>query len=77
LCEDITQASSPVSPAPAGFEGVGIVDVLGPQVHRHHVHRGPIDEQVRKIVGPQGVKYAIDPVAGQTGTEMYKALGDK
>jgi NADPH:quinone reductase-like Zn-dependent oxidoreductase len=30
---------------------------------------GPIDEQVRKIVGPQGVGYAIDPVAGQTGTE--------
>jgi NADPH:quinone reductase-like Zn-dependent oxidoreductase len=35
---------------------------------------GPIDEQVRAIVGPQGVKYAIDPVVGQTGTEMFKAL---
>ncbi len=34
---------------------------------------GPIDEQVRAIV-PDGVKYAIDPVVGQTGTEMFKAL---
>jgi NADPH:quinone reductase len=37
---------------------------------------GPIDEQVRGIVGPQGVKYAIDPVVGETGTQMYKALGE-
>ncbi|WP_236023039.1 zinc-binding dehydrogenase [Dictyobacter formicarum] len=36
---------------------------------------GPIDEQVRKIVGPQGVKYAIDPVGGETGTQIYQALG--
>jgi NADPH:quinone reductase len=35
---------------------------------------GPIDEQVHDIVGRQGVKYAIDPVVGQTGTEMFKAL---
>jgi NADPH2:quinone reductase len=35
---------------------------------------GPIDAQVRDIVGPQGVKYAIDPVVGQTGTEIFKAL---
>jgi NADPH:quinone reductase-like Zn-dependent oxidoreductase len=35
---------------------------------------GPIDEQVHSIVGPQGVKYAIDPVVGQTGTEIFKAL---
>jgi len=38
---------------------------------------GPIDEQVRKAVGPEGVKYAIDPVAGETGTQMYQALGDE
>lgn len=37
---------------------------------------GPIDEQVRRIVGPQGVKYAIDPVVGETGTQMYQALGN-
>jgi NADPH:quinone reductase len=36
-----------------------------------------IDEQVRRIVGPQGVKYAIDPVIGETGTQMYKALHEE
>jgi NADPH:quinone reductase-like Zn-dependent oxidoreductase len=35
---------------------------------------GPIDEQVRDIVGRQGVGFAIDPVVGRTGTEMFKAL---
>jgi NADPH:quinone reductase-like Zn-dependent oxidoreductase len=38
---------------------------------------GPIDEQVRRIVGPQGVKYAIDPVVGETGTQIYQALGNE
>ena len=38
---------------------------------------GPIDEQVRRIVGPQGVKYASDPVVGETGTQMYQALGEE
>src|SRR5260221_3863634 len=38
---------------------------------------GPIDEQVRRIVGPQGVKFAIDPVLGETGTQMYQALGEE
>src|SRR5256885_12231251 len=38
---------------------------------------GAIDEQVRRIVGPQGVKYAIDPVVGETGTRMYQALGEE
>lgn len=37
---------------------------------------GPIDEQVRRIAGAQGVKYAIDPVAGEMGTQMYQALSD-
>ncbi|MCW3065586.1 MAG: Zn-dependent oxidoreductase, NADPH:quinone reductase [Solirubrobacterales bacterium] len=37
---------------------------------------GPIDEQVHDIVGRQGVKYAIDPVVGQTGTDMFKALDE-
>jgi NADPH:quinone reductase-like Zn-dependent oxidoreductase len=36
---------------------------------------GPIDEQVKKITGGDGVKYAIDPVGGQTGTEMFQSLG--
>jgi NADPH:quinone reductase-like Zn-dependent oxidoreductase len=34
----------------------------------------PVDEQVHKIIGRGGVRYAIDPVVGQTGTEMFKAL---
>ena len=38
---------------------------------------GPIDEQVRRIVGQEGVKYAIDPVVGETGTQMYRALGEE
>jgi len=38
---------------------------------------GPIDEQVRRILGPKGVKYAIDPVVGETGTQMFQALGDE
>ncbi len=38
---------------------------------------GPIDEQVRRIVGPQGVRYAIDPVVGETGTQVYQSLGDE
>jgi NADPH:quinone reductase len=37
---------------------------------------GPIDEQVRKIVGPEGVDCAIDPVAGQTGTEIFRSLSN-
>jgi NADPH:quinone reductase-like Zn-dependent oxidoreductase len=38
---------------------------------------GPIDEQVRRIMGHEGVKYAIDPVVGETGTQMYQALGEE
>ena len=37
---------------------------------------GPIDQQVRRIVGLEGVRYAIDPVVGDTGTQIYQALGD-
>lgn len=35
---------------------------------------GPIDEQVRRMIDPEGVKYAIDPVVGETGTQIFKAL---
>ncbi|MBX6316357.1 MAG: zinc-dependent alcohol dehydrogenase family protein, partial [Isosphaeraceae bacterium] len=35
---------------------------------------GPIDEQARQVVGPQGVKYALDPVGGDTGTQVFQAL---
>ena len=37
---------------------------------------GPIDERVREIVGPQGVRYAIDPGTGQTGTEIFRSLSE-
>jgi NADPH:quinone reductase-like Zn-dependent oxidoreductase len=37
---------------------------------------GPIREQVAEIVGGGGVRYAIDPVVGETGTEMFEALAD-
>jgi NADPH:quinone reductase-like Zn-dependent oxidoreductase len=35
---------------------------------------GPIDEQVRKATGGSGVKFAIDPVGGKTGTEVIASL---
>lgn len=38
---------------------------------------GPIDEQVRDITGPEGVRYAVDPVVGETGTQMFKALHEE
>jgi NADPH2:quinone reductase len=36
---------------------------------------GPIDEQVRAIVGGEGVSYAVDPVGGDTGTGVFNSLG--
>lgn len=36
---------------------------------------GPIDEQVRAIVGAEGVRYAIDPVGGETGGQVLRSLG--
>jgi NADPH:quinone reductase-like Zn-dependent oxidoreductase len=38
---------------------------------------GPIDEQVRKVVGPEGVRYAIDPVVGEVGTQVFQSLGEE
>jgi NADPH:quinone reductase-like Zn-dependent oxidoreductase len=38
---------------------------------------GPIASQVRRIVGPEGVRYAIDAVGGDTGTGLFEALGDE
>jgi NADPH:quinone reductase len=37
---------------------------------------GLIDEQVSRITGGKGVRYAIDPVGGQTGTEVFRSLGE-
>jgi NADPH:quinone reductase-like Zn-dependent oxidoreductase len=38
---------------------------------------GRIDEQVRRIVGREGVRYAIDPVVGDTGSQIFQALGEE
>ncbi len=35
---------------------------------------GPIDEQVKRAIGADGVKYALDPVGGDTGTGVFNAL---
>lgn len=37
---------------------------------------GPIDEQVRALTGGRGVAYALDPVGGETGGQVFKSLGD-
>jgi NADPH:quinone reductase-like Zn-dependent oxidoreductase len=35
---------------------------------------GRIDDQVRALVGPVGVRYALDPVGGDTGTQVFRSL---
>ncbi|MDG3002724.1 zinc-dependent alcohol dehydrogenase family protein [Paludisphaera mucosa] len=36
---------------------------------------GPVPEQVRKITGDDGPRYAIDPIGGEAGTAIYRSLG--
>jgi NADPH:quinone reductase-like Zn-dependent oxidoreductase len=36
---------------------------------------GPIDEQVMNLTAGAGVKYAVDPVGGETGTQVFQSLG--
>jgi NADPH:quinone reductase-like Zn-dependent oxidoreductase len=36
---------------------------------------GPIDEQVHRITRGEAVRFAVDPVAGETGTQLLGALG--
>jgi NADPH:quinone reductase len=36
---------------------------------------GPIDEQVRRVTKSEGVRYAVDPVGGETGTGVFRSLG--
>ncbi|MDB5351200.1 MAG: Zn-dependent oxidoreductase, NADPH:quinone reductase [Planctomycetota bacterium] len=38
---------------------------------------GPIEDQVRKIVGGDGVRYALDPVGGDTGTGAFNSLASE
>ena len=35
---------------------------------------GPADEQVLKLTGGAGVRFAIDPVGGETGTQIFNSL---
>jgi NADPH:quinone reductase-like Zn-dependent oxidoreductase len=35
---------------------------------------GAIDEQVRRITGGQGIRFAVDPVGGETGTGVFRSL---
>ncbi len=37
---------------------------------------GPIGDQVRAIVGDEGVLHAVDPVGGDTGTGLFDSLGN-
>jgi NADPH:quinone reductase-like Zn-dependent oxidoreductase len=34
-----------------------------------------VDDQVRELVGEEGVRYALDPVGGETGTQVCRSLG--
>ncbi len=36
----------------------------------------PIDEQVRSLTGGQGVAHAIDPVGGEAGSQVFRALAE-
>lgn len=36
---------------------------------------GPVPDQVRKITGDDGPKYALDPVGGEAGTAIFRSLG--
>ncbi|MEW4571080.1 zinc-dependent alcohol dehydrogenase family protein [Tautonia sp. JC769] len=35
---------------------------------------GPIPDQVRRVVGPEGVRFAVDPVGGDIGTGVFESL---
>jgi NADPH2:quinone reductase len=37
---------------------------------------GPIHDQVMTLTGGRGVAYALDPVGGETGSEVFKSLGE-
>jgi NADPH:quinone reductase-like Zn-dependent oxidoreductase len=35
---------------------------------------GPIDQQVHAFLGSEPVRYALDPVGGETGSQLFRAL---
>jgi NADPH:quinone reductase-like Zn-dependent oxidoreductase len=36
---------------------------------------GPVPEQVRRVAGAAGPRYALDPIGGEAGTEIFRSLG--
>ncbi|WP_165065937.1 zinc-dependent alcohol dehydrogenase family protein [Paludisphaera rhizosphaerae] len=36
---------------------------------------GPVPEQVRRVTGDAGPKYALDPIGGEAGTAIFRSLG--
>jgi NADPH:quinone reductase-like Zn-dependent oxidoreductase len=36
---------------------------------------GPVPEQVRRITGGDGPRYALDPIGGEAGTAVFQSLG--
>jgi len=38
---------------------------------------GPIPDQVRRVTGSDGVRYALDPVGGETGMGVFQSLADE
>jgi len=36
---------------------------------------GPVPEQVRRITGDDGPRYALDPIGGEAGTAVFQAMG--
>ncbi len=38
---------------------------------------GPIEDQVRSVVGDEGVAHALDPVGGETGSALFRSLSSE
>jgi len=57
--------------APLKAAGADEVIVFDPEVHEH----GNLQEALYRIVGDDGVRYAIDPVGGETGSAVIRSLG--
>jgi NADPH:quinone reductase-like Zn-dependent oxidoreductase len=37
---------------------------------------GPIEDQVRRITGDDGPRFALDPIGGEAGAAVFRSLGD-
>ena len=54
-------------------EAMGELKALGGDVVLSSAD-GPVDEQVLKLTNGEGVRYALDPVGGDTGTQVFQSL---